>query len=106
MMGGKLEEVVISVGGEVRLVLVYIPVARKYIKVFPTNNGNSNVQPEITVFDEKRAREVIKNYERLHNATVVTQPFSGFKDYSNIVVESNDIKLSNLFSGQKICITA
>jgi len=108
MMGGRIKEVVISVEGCVRLVLVYIPIARKYVKIFPTNNSNNNSdhQPEITVFDEKRGREIIKNYEKLHNATVIIQTFRGFRDYSKVKINSNDIKLNELFNGKKVCITA
>jgi len=106
-MKGGIEEVVISVGGVVRLVLLHIPIARKYVKIYPSNSdNNSDHQPEITVFDEKRAREIMKNYERLHNATVIVQPFRGFRDYSKVRVNSNDIKLNELFNGKKVCITA
>ena len=100
------EEVVISVCGQVKLVMLYVSVAKKYVKIFPNNSDNHDFQPEIKVFDEGRAREIIRNYERLHNATVIIQPFKGFRDYSKIKVESNDIKLNNLFNGKKVCITA
>lgn len=101
------EEVIISVCGQVRLVMLYVPVAKKYVKIYPNNcNSNNDYQPEITIFDETRAKKIIENYEKLHNATVTVQPFRGFRDYSNVKVDSNDIKLNNLFNGQKVCITA
>ena len=109
MKGGKFEEVIISVGGVVKLVMVYVPIARKYIKIFPNTNtatNNDDTQPEITVFEEKRARKIIENYEKLHSATIVVQPFRGFRDYSKVKVNSNDVKLNNLFNGKKVCITA
>jgi len=108
MKEGRFEEIVISVGGVVRLVMLYVPVAKKYVKIFPTNNSNnhSDFQPEIAVFEEKRVRKIIENYEKLHNATVIVQPFRGFRDYNKVRVNSNDIKLNNLFNGQKVCITA
>jgi len=108
MMGGRrFEEVVIVCGGVVRLVLVYIPIARKYLKIFPNNSdNNSDHQPEIVVFEEKRAREIMENYEKLHNATVIVQQFRGFRDYNKVRVNSSDIKLNELFNGQKVCITA
>jgi len=106
MKTGKMVEYIVCVGGKVVLGLIYVPVFDKFVKVFPSSNDSDEFQPNIIVFDGKKGREIIKNYENLRNAIIIVREFRGIKDYSNVRVNDVSVNLNRLLNGQRVAITS
>jgi len=70
---GQLVEYFVSVGGQLRLVLVYLPQQRLFIKKYPASRNAS--RDGIVTFDEKRGKMILQNYTHM-GAEIVAYPIT------------------------------
>jgi len=70
---GQLVEYFVSVGGQLRLVLVYLPQQRLFIKKYPASRDAN--RDGIVTFDEKRGKMILQNYTHM-GAEIVAYPIT------------------------------
>jgi len=90
--GGAVEYFV-KQKGEIRIVLVYYPQLRVFVKKYPVNRDN------VVYFDEKRGKMILENYKKLGAVIKAFQFGNGDKKTQAI-----NKMLSELKKGKKISL--
>ena len=90
---GGIVEYFVKKGEEIKLVLVYYPQIRVFVKKYPSNRDN------VVHFDEKRGKMILENYKKL-GAEIKAFPFG---NGSKMTTAINKM-LSELKKGKKISL--
>lgn len=90
---GGVVEYFIKQKGEIKLVLVYFPEIRRFVKKYPANRDN------VVSFDEKRGKMILENYKKL-GAEIKAFPFGN----GNKMTTAINKMLSELKKGKKVIL--